>query len=897
MIPHVRCTWGTLVALSILAVPGPALAQAPVECTVLTASPATGLTCTYFVRAGFVPEEGVMRDGKTPQSAFSSIREATKELMDPNANPGITFCIGPGTYAEGGIAPGRGGIDGAPIVYFADREGILTGDPPGPVRLVPGAGPDTGFLLLGRKYVVIDGFTISGFSDQGIHVGAGGTGITIRNVFVHDCAKAGINIESAGVVVLEASCSLRNGTTGLSLRGSGDEEEPIVPFVSNTRIGMNGNHGIFIQDANGGLLQNNVVFSNHDTGISLRNSPDMQVVNNLVYANGEEGLAIGAAASPSPFAKVLNNTFYANGQWGIEVGSGVGPPGSTVSSSGSPGATVLNNLFLGNGDQKGIGVINERSKGTRIPTPCGYVAGFNVNVDGYGPSTPHNVYDILADPLFVDPAGPDGIVGAERVDGQLVDRSADDDFHLLQGIEGSEVSPGVNAGHAEVRTIGLTGSTSEDGRPDTGIVDAGYHYGASAQQVVTITRPFMPVYVRRSGDDRAGGKTPNDALASIAVAGRRARAGVTVVVGPGRYAECDLGPPADGGLATFLADSSGQRTNEPPGPVLVDARSENCPSSPGVGEDGFLLSNACFATVDGFHLRNAIDDGVKVVNQSDGAVIRNNVSFSNRRGINVINSDDVRLVNNLLYGNGGGIQTGGACRNDDCAEAGSKGTWIQNNTCYGNGERGGVGILIGAGDGVSEEVTVLYNILQKNGTEEDGNGIQIGNAGSLEGYEAGFNLNAEGRYAAPRSETDLVLDPMLVDPAGRDGILGGDGFADDDFHLQQIAAGQAADSPAVDWGMDRTAQEAGLADRSTRTDDGLDVSFVDLGFHYSGPILLPGDCDGNGEVTVDELVKGLEIALGRAPLSACPAMDRDRNGQVSIDELITAVDVALSPAS
>lgn len=886
MIPHVRCAWGTLLALWISAVPGLTVAQDPAECTVVAAPAADG-TCTYFVRAGFVPEEGVPQDGKTPRSAFSSIREATKKLMEPDANPGVTICVGPGTYHEGDIAPGRSGIDGAPIVYFADRDGVLTGDAPGPVQIVPGnATQTTGFLLLGRKYIVIDGFTISGFSDQGIHARSGGTGITIRNVSIHDCARAGIDIGSGGIVVVESSCSIRNGTTGLSLQGNADTEEPIIPFVSNVRIGMSGAHGIFVQAASGGLLQNNVVFSNHATGISLRKAPDMQVVNNLVYANGEEGLAIGAAALPSPFTGVLNNTFYANGQWGVEIGSG----------SGSPGATLLNNVFLANGDQNGIGVLNERSQNlTRIPTTCNYVAGFNVNADGYGPSTPHNVYDILADPLFVDPAGPDGIVGAELVDGKLVDRSADDDFHLRQANEQSETSPAVNAGHASIGAVGLTGSTSGDGRPDTGIVDIGYHYGASTNQVVTITRPFMPIYVRTSGDDRAGGKASNDALASVAVAGRRARAGVTVLVGPGHYPECDLGPPADGGLATFLADSSGQRTGDAPGPVLIDARSENCPLSPGVGEDGFLLSNACFTTVDGFYVRNAVDDGIKVVNQSDNAVIRNNVSFSNRRGINVINSNDVRLVNNLTYANGGGIQTGGACRRDDCTQAGSKGTWIQNNTCYGNGEKGGVGILIGAGQGVSNQVTVLYNILQANGTEQDGNGIQIGGAGTLEGYESGFNINAEGRYAAPRSETDLVLDPLFVDPAGRDGILGGDGFEDDDFHLQQIAAGQSVDSPAVDWGLDRTAQEAGMAERSTRTDNGLDVSFVDLGFHYAGPILLPGDCNEDGNVTVDELVLGLEIALDRAPLSACPALDRDRDGQVSIDELITAIDVALSP--
>jgi hypothetical protein len=56
-----------------------------------------------------------------------------------------------------------------------------------------------------------------------------------------------------------------------------------------------------------------------------------------------------------------------------------------------------------------------------------------------------------------------------------------------------------------------------------------------------------------------------------------------------------------------------------------------------------------------------------------------------------------------------------------------------------------------------------------------------------------------------------------------------------------------------------------------------------------------GDCDGNGAVTVDELVSGVNIALGLAPLSRCPAFDANGDGMVSIDELVRAVSVALAP--
>ena len=53
------------------------------------------------------------------------------------------------------------------------------------------------------------------------------------------------------------------------------------------------------------------------------------------------------------------------------------------------------------------------------------------------------------------------------------------------------------------------------------------------------------------------------------------------------------------------------------------------------------------------------------------------------------------------------------------------------------------------------------------------------------------------------------------------------------------------------------------------------------------------DCNGSGDVTVDELVKAVNIALGSAVLDGCAAADRNGNGTVSVDELVGAVNAAL----
>ena len=61
---------------------------------------------------------------------------------------------------------------------------------------------------------------------------------------------------------------------------------------------------------------------------------------------------------------------------------------------------------------------------------------------------------------------------------------------------------------------------------------------------------------------------------------------------------------------------------------------------------------------------------------------------------------------------------------------------------------------------------------------------------------------------------------------------------------------------------------------------------------YTGP----GDCDGDGDVAIEELLLGVNIALGARPSSDCLAQDLDSDGAVQIHELIAAVRAALGDA-
>ncbi len=832
-------------------------------------------------------------DGRTRATAFATITRAAQAVQ----NAGDEVIVGPGTYAEGRISPARNGIAAREIRFVADASGAATGDPPGPVTIEVPGGERAAFLLLGRRFVTVEGFVIVGGLDAGIRVrpqpgGEPSSDITVRGNTVAnsagngidveadgevrveentvaDQAKTGIKLLGSGTAVVRGNTVLRNGGSGISVEVSGTE--PRVEVSGNT-AGSNAAHGIFVR-GNGTaavVVQNNGAFTNRATGITLRGVRAPLVVNNLVYANAEDGIAVGTGDLASPDAVILNNTVYSNSGWGLRIGTAVVP---------SPNALVLNNIFWANG-KGGVAV------GTS--STCGYVAGFNVHPrDSYGPKTPFNEYDIGEAPQFTNPAGPDGVLGG--------DGFADDDFHLAQRQAGDPVdSPGVDGGFGTAAEIGLGGSTATSGAPDMGPIDAGFHYGADAGQGIRVPDPFMPVYVRQGGAGGNSGKSPEVALDSIQSAARKARAGGTVIVGPGVYREGNIHPIQDGGVTRFVADASGSLTGDPPGPVLLDAE--------GAGT-GFVLLRACKAVVDGFRVTGALTAGIQVRLGSDGARIRNNLVSSNRRvGIDVKDADDVVVFNNLVFGNGtGGIQVGG--------QGGARRTLIRSNTCAANGL---VGILIGSGAGASPCARVEYNIVYGNGD----NGIQVGSGAraelSLLGYEAAFNLNADGYGAGtPRPDSDLACastsdpacNPLFVEPAAGD------------FHLSQTGAGQEETSPAVDFAPISPAA-VGLEDRSTRTDGLPDRGWLDLGFHYGTSETAPhlfeerdasgsglpdfcfvprGDADGDGAVEspdIASLIRELFDGDGDAAASARGGLNPGASGSDGNgDGRVTAADL------
>lgn len=54
-----------------------------------------------------------------------------------------------------------------------------------------------------------------------------------------------------------------------------------------------------------------------------------------------------------------------------------------------------------------------------------------------------------------------------------------------------------------------------------------------------------------------------------------------------------------------------------------------------------------------------------------------------------------------------------------------------------------------------------------------------------------------------------------------------------------------------------------------------------------------GDCDLDGQTTVEEIVRAVAIALGEASVAQCPAADANGDARVTVDEILLAVGAAL----
>lgn len=84
------------------------------------------------------------------------------------------------------------------------------------------------------------------------------------------------------------------------------------------------------------------------------------------------------------------------------------------------------------------------------------------------------------------------------------------------------------------------------------------------------------------------------------------------------------------------------------------------------------------------------------------------------------------------------------------------------------------------------------------------------------------------------------------------------------------------------------------SERASATMGAMDFVSAPTNNAETAALACAGDCNGDGQVTVDELLTLVNIALGSAAVTACDAGDTNHDGTIGIDEILAAVDNALN---
>jgi len=268
-------------------------------------------------------------------------------------------------------------------------------------------------------------------------------------------------------------------------------------------------------------------------------------------------------------------------------------------------------------------------------------------------------------------------------------------------------------------------------------------------------------------------------------------------------------PSVAGNTVQFnLADSGGGIYVERSSPSLAKNKLLNNTAAYYGG--GIYLNGASASVTGNDILANVatVGGGGLAVRGASWPEIRNNVVADNAVGFYggaaYIYGSGPSLINNLFVRNFSSSWAGGIYVDT---------AWptINNNTIAENGAAGnGEGIYVSAGSAP----TITNNIVASNTY-----GIVVINAEDVTIERNNVWGNTGADFLGLPVGNNITADPLFV--RGMDGK----------YYLSQVAAGQGADSPSVDAGTD-TAENLGLADRTTATHGFPDEGQVDIGYHY-----------------------------------------------------------------
>jgi len=142
---------------------------------------------------------------------------------------------------------------------------------------------------------------------------------------------------------------------------------------------------------------------------------------------------------------------------------------------------------------------------------------------------------------------------------------------------------------------------------------------------------------------------------------------------------------------------------------------------------------------------------------------------------------------------------------------------------------------------------------------------------------------------------DVSVGPAL--PPGSPDELGGEQVSA--VLADSTVQTRAPDGPTVDLTFalrfERGAAGSSYLVDAAATDDAGDVQDFDTLGTISVALtpVCPGDCTNDAAVSVEELILGVNIALGNADVGDCSALDSNGSGTIDVNELVSAVNAAL----
>ena len=272
-------------------------------------------------------------DQANPSCSNSGLGSPTQPLCTisasvPIATPGTTVQVAAGTYTEQ-VSP-HTGASGSPIIFSA-----------APGATVTVTGKSYGFYLSNLSWVTINGFTVTGTTNQGIYV-TGSSNVTITGNHVTLSGQPASGQTKSGIYLTNTSSSLVSGNTTdhnsdagiqLSTGSTGDEVRGNVTF-QNAQVWQRQAAGIRLYKSPGNIVDANITHDNEDSGIeSFDGSNDTLIYDNVSYRNGDHGIDNYGSTGQ----RIISNTVYKNVDRRHQRRRHV------------PGATVANNVSVDNG--------------------------------------------------------------------------------------------------------------------------------------------------------------------------------------------------------------------------------------------------------------------------------------------------------------------------------------------------------------------------------------------------------------------------------------------------------------------------------------------------------------------------------------------------------------------